>query len=311
MQLSLEQAARLAFTTIVEPGTSVVRKAVDALNGNWVAAYAYMADGKTHPAVEKVMIDNSLMPEYAKVADLVRSSGKNIFDFLSVDVPDDVYFMDDTNAFWPTDLLAGLGDFRPWLLFARGAKETFARWNEGVITITGARAATGYGEHVAMEFASGLGTVYDMAILSGTSYGIEGMSLRAALASTGRAIGLSAGGIMRPHPSGHQALIDRLCQQGLLLSEQAPDAMPTKYRFQAKHRLLAGLAHGSVVVEAGRNSGALKVAGWSKQIGKPTMAVPGPITSAASAGTNEMIRRGEATLVASVSDIIETTTTPR
>lgn len=201
---------------------------------------------------------------------------------------------------WPT-MLDDLGTGAPVLLWVQGDARLLHR---PAIAMVGARAATGYGEHVAMEFAAGL-VARDAAIVSGGAYGIDGMAHRAALASGGTTLAVLAGGVDRLYPSGHEALLRRIAQQGVLVSETPCGTSPTKWRFLQRNRVIAALAHATVVVEAGYRSGALNTAHHAQTIGRPLGVVPGPITSASSAGCHRMLRDENAHCVTSVADIMQ------
>ncbi|MBX9472936.1 MAG: DNA-processing protein DprA [Chryseoglobus sp.] len=205
------------------------------------------------------------------------------------------------DAHWPHEAVAALGDSQPVLLWAKGDLELLRRPG---IAIVGARAATGYGEHVAMEFAAGL-CARDVVVVSGGAYGIDGMAHRAALASGGATIAVLAGGIDRLYPSGHEALLTRVAEQGLLLSEVPCGTPPTKWRFLQRNRLIAALAAATVVVEAGRRSGALNTARLALGMGRPVGIVPGPITSAASAGCHASLRAEPVTCVTSAAEVMQ------
>ncbi len=205
------------------------------------------------------------------------------------------------DAHWPDEAVAALGDSPPVLLWAKGDLELLRRPG---VAIVGARAATGYGEHVAMEFAAGL-SARDVVVVSGGAYGIDGMAHRAALASGGATIAVLAGGIDRLYPSGHEALLTRVAEQGLLLSEVPCGTPPTKWRFLQRNRLIAALSTATVVVEAGRRSGALNTARHALGMGRPVGVVPGPITSAASAGCHATLRTEPATCVTSVAEVMQ------
>ncbi|MFM2352634.1 MAG: DNA-protecting protein DprA [Actinomycetota bacterium] len=201
---------------------------------------------------------------------------------------------------WPVHLDA-LGDSPPVLLWARGDLGLLRRPG---VAIVGARAATGYGEHVSMEFSAGL-CARDVVVISGGAYGIDGMAHRAALASGGATIAVLAGGIDRIYPSGHEALLTRVADHGLLLSEVPCGTAPTKWRFLQRNRLIAALAAATVVVEAGRRSGSLNTAGHALTMGRPVGIVPGPITSAASAGCHATLRAEPVECVTSVAEIMQ------
>ena len=169
--------------------------------------------------------------------------------------------------------------------------------------IVGTRAATAYGEHVAADLAAGL-VERDVAIVSGGAYGIDGAAHRATLACEGITVAVLAGGIDIPYPAGHSALLHRIGGTGLLVTEYPPGVRPARYRFLTRNRLVAALGGATVVVEAGLRSGAANTASWARLIGRVVCAVPGPVTSAASAGSHVLLRQG-ATLVSRAEQIVE------
>jgi DNA processing protein len=174
---------------------------------------------------------------------------------------------------------------------------------ERAAAVVGTRACTSYGEHVAAEITAGL-VERDAAVVSGGAYGIDGAAHRAALASDGVTMAVLAGGIDVPYPSGHSALLHRVATSGLLLSEYPPGERPTRYRFLTRNRLAAALSGATVVVEAGLRSGAANTAAWATAMGRKVCAVPGPVTSAASAGCHVLIRNG-AVLVDRAEQVVE------
>lgn len=169
--------------------------------------------------------------------------------------------------------------------------------------IVGTRAATAYGEHVAAELAAGLAE-RDVTVISGGAYGIDGVAHRATLACDGTTVAVVAGGVDNPYPAGHSALFRRIREQCLLISEYPPGVAPGRLRFLTRNRLVAALSGATVVVEAGLRSGAANTASWAKAIGRPVCAVPGPVTSAASAGCHALLRGG-ATLVGRAAEVVE------
>lgn len=169
--------------------------------------------------------------------------------------------------------------------------------------IVGTRAATGYGEHVAAELAAGL-CGRDVAVVSGGAYGIDGAAHRSALSVDGITVAVLAGGIDVPYPAGHAALLHRVRVHGLVLSEYPPGVRPARHRFLVRNRLVAALSGATVVVEAGFRSGAANTAAWTRALGRVVCAVPGPVTSSASAGCHALIRSG-AQLITRADDIVE------
>ena len=123
------------------------------------------------------------------------------------------------------------------------------------------------------------------------------MAHRAALASGGRTVAYLAGGVDRFYPSGHDALLTRIVETGAVVSELPCGSAPTKWRFLMRNRLIAVSTKATLVIEAGWRSGSLNVAGHATALNRPIGAVPGPVTSAASAGCHRLIREFGAALV--------------
>lgn len=201
---------------------------------------------------------------------------------------------------WP-DGLVRLGPHRPHLLWVRGRLDLAPKPG---VALVGARAATGYGEHVAMELSAGLAS-RDVVVISGGAYGIDGAAHRAALASQGDTIAVLAGGADRLYPSGHDALLRRVIEQGAVISETPCGTAPTRWRFLQRNRIIAAMSDAVVVVEAGHRSGALNTVHHALSAGVPVGVVPGPITSAASAGCHRVLRSSEAMCITSTTDIVE------
>lgn len=231
---------------------------------------------------------------------------KAITDALRLQYVGSIELLTPEHDHWPQKV----GDLRsaqPLLLWARGDTEALNNWR--TTSIVGARAATGYGEHVAMEMAADL-TFRGQAIVNGGAYGIEGMALRASLAGDGTPIAIMAGGLDRLYPSGHQALLERVADKGVIISEQMPTMAPSRWGFQQANRLKAALSHSTIVVEAGARSGAMHAATQAQLLGRFVGAVPGPVTSAASAGCHQLIKDGTAMVVTAVTDIPAVATDP-
>jgi len=202
---------------------------------------------------------------------------------------------------WPS-ALDDLGDRRPYLLWTRGTASFLARPINDLVTITGARAATSYGEHVAGQLASDLANA-ERIVVAGGAYGIEGAAHRAALASGGDTIAVMANGVDRPYPTGQRELLERVADLGLIVSEVPPGAVPTRHRFLARVRLMAALSATTVVVEAGARSGSMAVAQRAHELGRTVGAVPGPVTSATSVGPNLLLAQRLAHVVAHAGDL--------
>ncbi|MEC5149080.1 DNA-processing protein DprA [Cryobacterium sp. GrIS_2_6] len=203
---------------------------------------------------------------------------------------------------WPAGL-EDLGVHAPLALWWRGPADALGAFAQS-IALVGARAATRYGEHVAMEASAGL-VDRGFAIVSGAAYGIDGMAHKAALASRGRTVAFLAGGVDRPYPSGHVDLLERIAGEGAVISELPCGAAPTKWRFLQRNRLIAATSLATIVLEAGWRSGSLNTAGHAATLGRPLGAVPGPVTSPASAGCHRLIREYDAVCVTTAAEMAE------
>jgi DNA processing protein len=203
---------------------------------------------------------------------------------------------------WP-DALDELGPARPYALWVRGQAGLHLTCPRSV-SVVGARAATGYGAHVAGEIAADLGEA-GWAVVSGGAYGIDAAAHRGALATGAVTIAVLACGVDYAYPAGHAGLFAEIAEHGLVVSEWPPGRHPARLRFLVRNRTIAALTCGTVIVEAGERSGALNTARHAAQLGKPLMAVPGPVTSAQSAGCHRIIREWGATCVTRADDIIE------
>lgn len=205
------------------------------------------------------------------------------------------------DASWPT-ALDDLGVNTPLALWVRGEAGLLATKRH--LSLVGARASSSYGDLIAAEIGGDLadsGTV----IVSGGAYGIDGAAHRAALGVGGPTVAFLAGGVDRAYPAGHASLLRRIAEQGAVVSEVPCGGAPTKWRFLARNRLIAAVGDATVVVEAGWRSGSLNTAGHASTLGRPLGAVPGPVTSATSAGCHRLLREYDAVCVTSSADVRE------
>lgn len=208
---------------------------------------------------------------------------------------------------WPRQL-DDLGAHRPAGLWFRGSSAALGSTQKSV-SVVGARASTGYGEHVTMEIVAGL-CDRGYAIVSGAAYGIDGMAHRTALASEGTTVAVLAGGVDRLYPSGHDTLLKRIIDVGIVVSELPCGWAPTRWRFLQRNRLIAALGQATAVMEAGWRSGSLNTAHHALALERPVGAVPGPVTSASSAGCHRLLRETPAVCVTSAEEVAQLLASP-
>lgn len=169
-----------------------------------------------------------------------------------------------------------------------------------VVAIVGTRRATAYGARVTREIATQLARA-GVVVLSGMARGIDAEAHVGGL--SGRTAAVLGTGIDIAYPAGHRALHAEIRSRGLLLSEQPPGAHATAGSFPERNRIIAALACMTIVVEAGRKSGALITAARALDLNRIVAAVPGPIDVPQSAGSNELLRDG-AQIITSAEDAL-------
>lgn len=277
-----------------------------------------------YPAAARAVRDGAVPDEVAACTEARRTSADPQADLAAAE-RNDIRLLTPADADWPHFAFSALavaadrriaqwhagyrtrparGELMPPLaLWVRGRGE-LATVGVRSIAVVGSRAATAYGEHVASDFSYGLAG-QDVVVVSGGAYGIDAAAHRGALAAGGVSVLVSAGGLDRPYPGGNRNLYDRTAEQGLLISERPPGSAPHRQRFLSRNRLIAALGTATLVVEAGQRSGALNTAGYARDLGRPVLVVPGPITSAMSLGCHQLAQRDEdpARLVTSVSEV--------
>lgn len=192
-------------------------------------------------------------------------------------------------------------------LWVRGAGD-LTQFGANAVAVVGSRAATDYGMQQATELSRELAAT-GHTVVSGLAYGVDQAAHRGALIADGPTIAVLPGGVDRPYPAAHAQLLEAIAERGLVVSEAPPGAGPTRTRFLARNRIVAGLSEGTVVVEGALRSGALNTAHWTTNLHRPLMGVPGPVSSAASTGVNQLIRLGQASMVTTAQDVITDVTT--
>ncbi|MDP3735364.1 MAG: DNA-processing protein DprA [bacterium] len=200
-------------------------------------------------------------------------------------------------------LLAELPD-APKRLFVRGELPQDEKLR--YLTVVGARRHSAYGREVCETLIAGLAG-YPVVIVSGLALGIDGIAHRAALASGLTTIAFPGSGLSEQvlYPSTHRALArEILSQGGALMSEFDPDFRPTAWSFHQRNRIMAGISHATLAIEAEERSGTLITAKLALEYNRDVFAVPGPIFSPTAGGPNLLLRLG-ATPIRHSRDILE------
>lgn len=198
-------------------------------------------------------------------------------------------------------MLKGLAD-PPALLFYRGSLSCL---HKPCLAIVGSRKATNYGLQLTRKLSAELSRL-GFVIVSGLALGIDGAAHQACLETRGQTVGILGSGLDRIYPKSHQSLAEAMVEEdSLLVSEWPPDCPPKPFHFPIRNRLISGLSHGVLVIEAAKRSGSLITAKHALEQGKHVFALPGRITEEMAQGPNGLIARGEAQLFESCQTILE------
>jgi DNA processing protein len=289
-----ERLARLELSLVTEPGHPRLAHLV--------------ANVGPIEARERIRVGGDAIPPAWQAA-MSRDVGRRAEELLRQAEDGDRRWLCPGDDAWPDRLddLAHVEDLQdrggvPLGLWVRGSADLMTTGRS--VAVVGARACTEYGAQVAGDIAADCAD-RGIAVVSGAAYGIDAAAHRGALALRGATVAVLACGVDLAYPTAHQAMLDRIAHEGLVVSELCPGARPSRVRFLARNRLIAALATGTVVVEAARRSGALNTLNWASRLGRPTMGVPGPVTSSASAGVHQVIRDGGAVLVTGGNEVAE------
>jgi DNA processing protein len=171
------------------------------------------------------------------------------------------------------------------------------------VAIVGSRAGTPYGLSVAEHLASDL-AARGVAIVSGLARGVDSAAHRGALSANGSTLAVLGSGTDVIYPPEHRDLARRVEINGAVLSELVPGTAPRKPFFPLRNRLISGLSHAVLIVEAGDKSGSLITARCALEQGREVLAVPGNVLSGRNRGGHALLRDG-AKIVESADDILE------
>jgi len=187
----------------------------------------------------------------------------------------------------------------PASLYSIGSMGTIS---DSCVSVVGTRNPSPYGLRITRALCAALARA-EVCVVSGMARGIDAEGHRTMLGAGGRTVAVLGTGIDVPYPAGHRELHHAIGVSGLVVSENAPGARAHKGAFPRRNRIIAALSPLTIVVEAGRISGALNTAAHALDLGRIVAAVPGPIDSPQSEGTNQLIRDG-ASVIGSIGDAL-------
>lgn len=202
------------------------------------------------------------------------------------------------NSIEPFKRLSKLNDC-PRQLYLRGSYVA----KDITVAVIGSRKHSQYGRYCTYKIVTELASS-GITIISGLALGIDGVAHEATLSVGGKTVAIMPGGLDKVYPASHRNLAQKIINQnGALISEYPDGTLPQKQNFVARNRIIAALADAVLVIEAAQKSGTLITVGFALDIGLPIMAIPGPIDSPSSQGTNNLIKTG-AIVVTSAQDVL-------
>ncbi|GGL86571.1 DNA-processing protein DprA [Micromonospora yangpuensis] len=306
MNLTEDRLARIALTWLTEPGTWTVHRMVDRV-GPVVTLAALLDGGAPSDALRRAVAArlNAGDPRAVAAEAVERADrlGARLVTPHDAEWPGKVAHLRQLSLDG-ADRKVDRDTAPPLCLWVRGSWP-LAEVLDRSVAVVGARAATGYGLHVATELGYGLGE-RGWTVVSGGAFGIDAAAHRGALTAGAVTVAVLACGVDRPYPVGNTALFDRIAETGLLVSEWIPGSEPFRPRFLIRNRVIAAATRGSVLVEASARSGATQTMRRALAIKRPAMVVPGPVTSAMSVGAHELLREyPDARLVTGLAHVLE------
>lgn len=297
-----DRAARMLLAALIEPGDADLADliaetdAIAAVHRLWAGDVAERLRRLTAPALAA---GSEYGARAAALMDATAAVGARVL------VPGDPEWPQQLSDLARLDIADEPHLRPPWCLWVRGTGDLAAATRQAV-TVTGSRAATEYGQHLADDIAADLAEA-GWTVVSGGGFGIDRAAHLGALARGGTTIAVVASGVSAPYPSANTPMFDRIADRGgLLVSEWPPDASATRHRLLLRARTLAALTAGTVVVEASARSGSRSIARYATALGREVMFTPGPVTSSQSAGVHQIAREGwGARLVTCASEVID------
>lgn len=248
-------------------------------------------------ALEEICFRSALNTDFVREFQVVKTSGDFDREF-ELCAQKGIQLIDLTSSDFPKNLSTVYDP--PLILYVKGK---LIPEDQAALAIVGTRHPSLYGIKTARRLSSELAG-HGVTIVSGLARGVDGEAHKGALEVKGRTIAVLGCGIDMAYPKEHRDLYETIAEHGAVVSEFSPGTEPLRFNFPLRNRIISGLSLGVLVVEASRKSGSLITADLATQEGREVYAIPGPIDSAASMGTNHLIQTG-AKLVTSSEDILE------
>jgi len=183
--------------------------------------------------------------------------------------------------------------YPPFILFMKGDITAEDQW---AIAVVGTRQKTNYGRQVTIDLCSFLAR-NGLTIVSGLARGIDAIAHQAALDAGGRTLAVFGSGVDLVYPPENRNLAAKIIENGALISEYPPGTEPDAINFPPRNRIISGLSMATIIIEAGKKSGALITATFATDQGREVFSVPGSIYAPKSKGTNKLIQNGARLLV--------------
>lgn len=237
------------------------------------------------PAMASRIVHWEQCVDLKRELDLVKRGGVQILTRYDDDYP---------------SLLAEIHD-APLCLYVRGKiPEDISSFS---LAIVGTRNISNYGQRMARHLAEAAAYA-SYTVVSGLAYGVDAVAHQAALDAGGRTVSVLGGGLARIQPQDHIPLAREIACNGAVISEFPMEFSPTRHSFPMRNRIISGLSRGTLVIEAGLNSGSLITASYAMEQGRTVFAVPGQADNPQAKGCNRLIRQN-AVLTESFEDILE------
>ncbi len=219
-----------------------------------------------------------------------------------------MFYISQNDIKYP-ELLKQTGKQAPKQLYCKG---NVSLLDSDCLAVVGSRRMTTYGKQITEKLVSQIASA-GITIVSGFMYGVDATAHKTAVESgglpagrQGKTIAVMPCGIERIHPEYQVKLYrDILENDGLIVSEYEGDAQPGYWTYPQRNRIVAGISKATLVIEAGEKSGSLITANLTTKFSRKLFAMPGPITSVNSLGTNKLIKEGKAEMVLSAKDILK------